>query len=147
MSYILGENNLPQKTQSSNKNDICKKTLGLISLLLSSFFVTPMVIIFWASSWDILDYLPFSFLTNSLIYFCICNFILLNAYLWQEKIQSLHDKISCHTLSENKFLNYYGCDFLLRCVYTYILTTAYIIQWVYKYKSFKFLNEKFTFDF
>ena len=110
--------------------------LNMIDVLFGGLVITPMAILFWASSWDILgDYLPFDFLTNSTLMFCSSNIVLLNAYLWQDKIQSAYNY-----LSVSYFNYYYGCGFLLRCLYTYIITMAYIVQWVGEFDKIKIIH-------
>ena len=137
MSYILGpgiiEDKLKNETQNLANKGPSSRTINIINLFFSSFFVTPIVILYWASAWDVLDYLPFSFFTNSLILLFISNFLIFNVYLWQNKLQIVHDKIASDTCLrvQKSFWDYYGCDFLLRCVYTYVVTMAYVMQWVF----------------
>jgi hypothetical protein len=99
----------------------------IIDLIFNAFFVTPLSILFYTSTWDIFeDYFGTKFFYFRLLaIFIICNFTLLFIYLFQYKIQSYHDH-----LKQNSNSKYYGRDFYFRCLFTYILSLAYNLQWI-----------------
>jgi hypothetical protein len=110
------------------------KLTSLANILLNAFVFTPLTICYWTSTWDLLYLYIFpDNLWLSLSCTCVVtNVILVLAYLFQETIQKKHD-----TIRNKKFTislsginyRYYGIDFLYRCVYTYVLTVAYVSQW------------------
>jgi hypothetical protein len=99
----------------------------LLDLAFNAFFVTPLSILFYTSTWDLFeDYFGTKFFYVRLFtIFIICNLALLCIYLFQYKIQAYHDK-----LKQNSSLEHYGRDFYFRCLFTYILSLAYNLQWI-----------------
>jgi hypothetical protein len=72
----------------------------------------------------------------------------LNSYLWQNQIQRLHNQLVPDNneqlelnLDQTKCLNYYGLAFLLRFFYTFLLTTIYVLQWVFFNRILLFYKE------
>ena len=124
------------KNQLIDNKKAKSRILTLIDLMWCCFFITPVAVLFLASSWNIIeDYLDFGFILNNVFMFVLCNFILICAYLSQYELQNLHNKIMARPnldLNADIVINridYYGWGFLLRCIYTYVLTLSYILQW------------------
>lgn len=98
-----------------------------LDVIFDAFVVTPLSILFYTSTWDTFD----SFISTHFYYpmlasiFLVCNLSLLAIYLFQYKIQTFHDE-----LKQNSSAKYYGKDFFLRCLFSYILNLAYNLQWV-----------------
>jgi hypothetical protein len=144
----LNDRNSSQTQLNQSNNDIendgneslkYKIFLKLIDLLLTCFVFTPLVIIFWASTWDIL-YLflfPNDFYLSILTTFIIANSILIIFHLFQEKLNNFHLKLrdiikmdaELDILNQDARVNYYSRDFYFRCFYSYILTGAYVCAW------------------
>ncbi len=89
---------------------------------LVGFVFTPLCVLYWASSWDIIFYYiyPKSFLISSFITLIASESLLLISYLFQEVFQNYHDK-----LVEKEHLKW---AFLMRKLHAYILSWAYIGQ-------------------
>ena len=127
------------------------KLIEFINVIVSVFFITPIVILFWSSTWDLFyDYLQFSFLVNNIITFFTCNFILLNAYIWQYKLQTWHNQLhetyievasEIVNVSQSASGCYYGKSFFLRTAYTYVLTLAYVLQWKTYWETYNYLTQ------
>jgi hypothetical protein len=102
-------------------------TRYVIDLIFNAFFVTPLSILFYTSTWDIFeDYFGAKFFYFRLLaIFTVCNLTLMCIYLFQYKIQNYHDQ-----LRQNSNSKYYGRDFYFRSLFTYILSLAYNLQWI-----------------
>jgi hypothetical protein len=144
----LNHNNSSQTQLNQSNNDIIindnnslkYKIYSLIDILLSCFIFTPLVIIFWASTWDIL-YLfifPNDFYLSILTTLAIANSILIFFHLFQKQLNNFHLKIrdiikmdsELDILNQtNAHVNYYSRDFYFRCFYSYVLTGAYVCAW------------------
>jgi hypothetical protein len=125
-----------RKFQSDNK----QKLMYLIDVLLTAFIFTPIVVFYWASTWDIIFVyiLPKEFLLSCLVTFIFTNWILSFSYLFQNKLQSYYDKIpSYNDLFKRKFL--------VRFVYTYFLAAAYVSQWRTYWDIYSYYTDKVPF--
>jgi hypothetical protein len=120
------EENFIINLDTKKPRSICLK---LTDYAFSAFIITPVSIFFWTSTWDLFEdninqtYFAFKILLT----FLICNAILLSAYIFQYKLQSFHDRLRANM---NPNSSSYGKDFLFRCLYTYLLTLAYNLQWI-----------------
>jgi hypothetical protein len=96
----------------------------ILDLLFSFFFITPLVVFFWTSTWDIIYVyiFPNEFYYNILITFTISNTGLFLCYLFQDKFSSIHSSL-------DDPLNYYSKAFYFRFIFTYILTILYVCSW------------------
>ena len=120
--------------------------LYLIDVFLSSLLITPIVILNWASTWDIAYLYIFNdknqFYLSILTTLISSNIVILFFYIFQYKLQNCHNKLreEIRKKHENGFCTYYGIDYLFRCFFTYILTTAYVFKW----RSYWDLTSHFT---
>lgn len=107
--------------------------LKIIDILLDAFIITPLIIFYWAATWDMYYYYTFpeNYFYRCLLAFIISNIILLVTYIFQNEIQRIH----------NKFESIKCIGFILRSFYTYILTVAYIGQWVAFWDFYQNLTE------
>lgn len=132
-TYFALDNESSLSDNDLKVNIVTKKPksifLKLIDYAFSAFIITPISIFFWTSTWDLFEdnVNPKYFAFKILLTFLICNTILLSAYIFQYKLQSFHDKLRANM---NPNSGSYGKDFLFRCVYTYLLTIAYNLQWI-----------------
>jgi hypothetical protein len=118
-------NDEDNETKFVQKNEIqCKMLFFIVNLLLSCFVFTPLVIVHWASIWDLiyLYIFPNDFYLSLLTTFVASNSILLFSHLFQDELNIYHEKL-------NNSGRYYGKNFYMRCFYTYILTIAYVCSW------------------
>lgn len=117
----------PKQPKRKNK---CKP---IFDFILNLIVVTPLAIFYWASSWDLTE--TFIFPNNIILKFAttflLSNFILFILYLGQDKLQSIHDRIRSISNNGSQKKNFrFSCDFLIRCIYSYVLSVAYVLQWV-----------------
>ena len=88
-----------------------------------------------ASSNGISDDLKFYY--SILFTFIVSNVIIALTYVFQHDLQSYHDYLEHHRRRRSTKQHerakggdgYYGYDFLFRSLYTYVITTAYVLQW------------------
>jgi len=119
-SFFKNDFAIVRKLQSNNN----KKIVYSIDVLLTAFIFTPIVVFYWASTWDIIFVyiLPNDFLLSCLVTFIFTTWILSFSYLFQNDLQSYYNKISMHNDSFKR-------RFLVRFIYTYFLAAAYVSQW------------------
>lgn len=104
--------------------------LKTLDHFLNLTFLTPIVIFYWSSTWNIyyLNIFPNYFWLSCICTFVISNLLLLFSYLFQYELQAHHTKLF-EKNKNNSSQTYYNTSFLFRCIYTYILTLAYVAQW------------------
>lgn len=143
LSYDDNRNKETKSLIETTNNNNKKNTIYLFDLIFNGFFITPLTVIFWTSTWDIFYYFLSTrfFYVNILITFLLCNTILITAYLCQYKLQSYHDRLR----AQNPHSGYYGKDFIMRSFYTYILTLAYVLQWITYWDLYNHLTENVHF--
>ena len=119
------------ETETLIKNKPARNNIiSTLSFIITSFIFTPITIIYWASTWDIIYiYLfPNYFYLSYFASFLITNIILLISYLIQDSVQRLSDRLKTFSLSAG-FFSFYNWNFLLKVCYAYFLTIGYVSQW------------------
>lgn len=119
---------------------------------LNLFVVTPFIIVYWASSWDIIYvYLfPKDLKISYLITFAFSNIFLFVSYCLQTRLQKFHDSLASRkTYSPGSVQNnhYYDQRFVVRFCYTYMLTWAYVAQWRTYWDLYNTLTSKIEFEY
>lgn len=157
----------PTVSRLNNNNEECETVvteslrhnitlaMGLLDHIFNLTIVTPLIILHWASSWDIiyLYLLPNRIILSYIITFFICNVILFVSYFIQMRLQRVHDLIAAATQTHNSMFPstqqhiYYNKQFLMRFVYTYILTWAYVAQWRTYWDFYNYLTQCVRFEY
>lgn len=134
-----------EPTRLSNSKKMLYK---LADHLLNLFVVTPLIVVYWASSWDIIYiYLfPDNLKLSYLITFAFANLVLLGSYFLQYRIQKFHDSLAIPKTYPAK-RSYYNQSFLVRLVYTYVLTWAYVAQWRTYWDVYNTLTSQVKFEY
>jgi hypothetical protein len=103
-----------------------RHSIFILDILFTFFFITPLVVFFWTSSWDIIYVyiFPNDFYYSILITFIVSNTGLFLCYVFQEKLTLIHNR-----LCDDDSLNYYNKAFYFRALFTYILTIFYVCSW------------------
>jgi len=112
--------------------------LYLTDVLLSIFVFSPIVCLYWYCTWVFFDkfFLTEQKYLSNFLCLGIGLLIILIGYLSQDLIKNLNDFLK--TLRFSSFLR-----FLMRIIYFYIVTMAYIMQWRAIWNIFGFfLNDK-----
>jgi hypothetical protein len=135
-SYFKNDFAIVRKLQSTNN----QKLVYLIDVLLTAFIFTPVVVFYWASTWDIIFVyiLPKDFLLSCLVTFIFTNWILSFSYLFQNDLQNYYNKISMYNNSRKR-------RFLIRFIYTYFLAAAYVSQWRTYWDFYSYYTENVPF--
>ena len=122
--------------------------IRLVDHLLNLFIFTPLIVSHWASSWDLI-YL-YLFPKNTYISYGItfvgANLILFASYCLQNHLQAFHDSYNVHYRRRSTNY-YYNKRFFIRCVYTYVLTWAYVAQWRTYWDVYNLLTSKVRFEY
>lgn len=124
--------------------------LQIVDHFLNLCIITPLIVFFWASSWDIIYlYLyPKNLKISYLITFALANSILLASYFLQHQLQVYHDStISRKTTQPGYKQAYYDKRFLIRILYTYVLTWAYVAQWRTYWDLYNTVAAKVSFEY
>ena len=125
---ILTENSAHILSESTLDQNPSYFFTRLVDVIFNAFFITPLSILFWTSTLDIFE----EYFTGTLFYwrilaiFFICNLTLCTIYLLQKRLQTFHDRLKQISTSSR----YCGKDYLFRCLFTYLLTLAYNLQWI-----------------
>jgi hypothetical protein len=147
LNYYTNESS--QTTTANFISDVNKNAkidlLYFIDIFLSVLVITPIVIVNWASTWDIAYLYIFNdknqFYLSILTTLLSSSIIILFFYIFQYNLQNCHDELREKIRNNDKGLcAYYGIDYLFRCFFTYILTTAYVFKW----RSYWDLTSHFT---
>jgi hypothetical protein len=97
--------------------------------VLSLFIFGPIAILFWASTWLILQNYIYekNSLFGGLVTLSIGLTIQFFTYCFGNEFQRAHDKYSAQINSNEK--KYFPISFLFRSIYTYILSVGIVSQW------------------
>lgn len=132
------------KSPMSRKKSV---TLTILDHLLNLALFSPLVIFYWASTWDIISsyIFPKDEIVSYVITFVCANTILLISYFLQDKLQAFHDRLNESRRSGSR--NYYDRRFFFRLVYTYTLTLAYVFQWRTYWDVYNQLTKQVKFEY
>ena len=138
--------NLEYRLKSSKA---CNISLKLANIFSNAFFFTPLVVVYWAATADIMYAHVFPDSANLLYMttFIIANVVLIPVYLFQDEFQRYHDRLSIgtqivdstDTTGSNFKKSYYNKAFLFRFFYSYIVSFAYVAQWLSYWDAFSAL--------
>ena len=148
-SPILKYDRLKMSARESHRY----RCLHFIDLTLTAFVFAPLAICNWATTWDIAYLYIFNdstqFFYSIMFTFVSSNIIILFTYIYQYELQDLHNffeekrttrsGLSAHYVNyrqhnhmqqrESLLDRWLSADFVFRSVYTYVITTAYVLQW------------------
>jgi hypothetical protein len=114
LSVLLSEESRLLEVQKKPKR---LRDPKLLDIIFSGFVVSPLIIIYWSSTWD-LFYCYVSeedYILGIVITFILTNIVILSIYLGQDYLQKYHNKLKN--------------GFFMRCMYFYVLSISYVGQW------------------
>ena len=139
VDYLISESELVGNHEEENHAEynnfftaksIIKLILNISTFFINSFIFTPVSILFWTSTWDIIYIYLFQEQAglSYAVSFLIAQIILLISYLVQYRVQEFGDKLKS-SASKTGILSFYNKYFLFKTFYSYVLTIGYLAQW------------------
>ena len=139
VDFIITESDIPtdnlEISVEENENVINSRPpkndcLRFLNFLIISLIITPISIIFWASTWDIIDIYAFPnniYLTYG-VPLLVSKVILLVCYGLQNHLQRLGNRLKL-SAPKTGFFSFFNRYILLKTIYAYFISVGYVGQW------------------